>query len=816
MASSDHDRVRMLFHEAVELQEEEQQRFLQQQCGDDQELLSSLQRLLVHHRPDIPLLEVEEARDQSQTASGTQALNSSLPPKFTPSGTKKFGDTMAEDLSGAGLGVLERQSQILSRTSRDRFTVVLLAMVLLCLLFSIAAWVYSGVKQSVRSSLQQTMQALLDEQKLAMRTWLSAEQRLAETWARSPEVAAAVVSLNTTAEQQTDLKTALQNAPAANMLQDALSRTAGTSGRYQFAVWNREGTLLADTCPEHADLLGNGTTEFGASLLSRVFHNQTVLWLPSRSGFISGASELSRPTHQYGFALITPVLDDSQKAIAALLVTSPEQRAQLEQLLEKARPGATGDTYAFGQDGYLITESRFSDQLKTVGLIDETPKGSSSPAVRVADPGGNLAEGYLPDRDRNVWPLTFAASSAVTGQSGSNFQGYRDYRGVPVVGVWTWLPEYRFGIATEVDYNAAFKPLRPLTQAFSIILGILLLAAIVGLGIGMASLKARRRATIDRIGPYTLRSLLGEGGFAHVYLASHALLKRPTAVKVLKPAQMNSRNLVRFEREVQLASSLTHPNTIGIYDYGSTADGRFYYAMEFIKGLSLAELIEINGPQCPERVVWILSQICRSLREAHNKGLIHRDIKPQNIMLCRRGGEPDTVKVLDFGLARNLDSGATNRVTETQLLIGTPLYIAPERIVDPTCMDPRSDIYSLGILGYFLLTGREPFEASDSMDALAQTMNRTARRPSEQSPSRLPDALDRLIRDCHSRTITERPESVEIVLQRLTEVQFEEPWSASRAAAWWMKHRINVSSAMERVAAVRSDRDTAPLPQPKL
>ena len=330
-------------------------------------------------------------------------------------------------------------------------------------------------------------------------------------------------------------------------------------------------------------------------------------------------------------------------------------------------------------------------------------------------------------------------------------------------------------------------------------------------------MRRRDKSEVGRIGAYTLKSLIGEGGFAHVYLANHALLKRPTAVKVLKQDQMNARNLGRFEREVQLASSLTHPNTIGIYDYGSSDDGHFYYAMEFIKGLTIQELIELDGPQTPERVTWILKQVCASLREAHSKGLIHRDIKPQNIMLCRRGGEYDTVKVLDFGLARNLDETSSNRVTETQLLIGTPHYIAPERIVDPNCMDPRTDIFSLGILAYYMLTGSEPYDAADSMDALAQTMNRSARRPSEQASSEIPYVLDRLVQECHSRTMAERPSSIDDVMKVLGDIRFADSWSASRAAAWWASHQAAVSATMERVASSSgSERTTATLVRPLL
>ncbi|MCB1188769.1 serine/threonine protein kinase, partial [bacterium] len=180
--------------------------------------------------------------------------------------------------------------------------------------------------------------------------------------------------------------------------------------------------------------------------------------------------------------------------------------------------------------------------------------------------------------------------------------------------------------------------------------------------------------------------------------------RRPTAVKLLDLDKVNDDSIQRFEREVQLTCQLNHPNTVAIYDYGRTPEGVFYYAMEYLDGLTLQSLVERYGPQPEARVIRILTQICGSLFEAHSLGLVHRDIKPANIMINRRGGETDIVKVLDFGLVKALDEGKQAGVTGGNMMTGTPLYMSPEAIQTPQLVDPRTDIYAVGAVGYFLLT----------------------------------------------------------------------------------------------------------------
>jgi eukaryotic-like serine/threonine-protein kinase len=212
-----------------------------------------------------------------------------------------------------------------------------------------------------------------------------------------------------------------------------------------------------------------------------------------------------------------------------------------------------------------------------------------------------------------------------------------------------------------------------------------------------------------QLGQYRLRQRIGTGGMGEVFLAEHQLLKRPCALKLIRPGSASDpRAMARFEREVRTTARLSHPNTVEVYDYGRTEDGTFYYVMEYLPGLSLAELVERHGPLPPERVIYLLRQACQALQEAHAAGLIHRDIKPANIFAAFRGGRHDVTKLLDFGLVKPFAEGPTSSVHLSQEggITGSPLYMAPEQASGSRSPDPRSDLYSLGAVAYFLLTGR--------------------------------------------------------------------------------------------------------------
>ncbi len=289
-----------------------------------------------------------------------------------------------------------------------------------------------------------------------------------------------------------------------------------------------------------------------------------------------------------------------------------------------------------------------------------------------------------------------------------------------------------------------------------------------------------------QVGQYTLEDKLGEGGMGVVYRARHALLRRPTAIKLLPLEKAGADSLRRFEREVQLTALLSHPNTVAVFDYGQTPDGIFYYAMEHLDGIDLGTLVREDGAQPAARVIHILRQVCGSLTEAHGVGLIHRDIKPANIILCERGGIPDVAKVVDFGLVKELDHAQD--LTATGVITGTPLYLAPEA-VRSSAIDARSDIYAVGAVGYFLLAGRNVFEGDTLVEVCSHHLHTTPSPPSERLGRPLPRDLEAAVLSCLEKDPDLRPQSARALLGRLAACEDAGRWSEQEAAEWWTVRR---------------------------
>ena len=296
---------------------------------------------------------------------------------------------------------------------------------------------------------------------------------------------------------------------------------------------------------------------------------------------------------------------------------------------------------------------------------------------------------------------------------------------------------------------------------------------------------ARREAFKARqFGQYRLLDRLGVGGMGEVYRAEHVLLKRPCAIKLIKPAkETDTTSIARFEKEVKTTARLTHWNTIEIYDYGRTDDGTFYYVMELLPGMSLEELVAKYGPLPPERVVYLLSQICGALQEAHAVGLIHRDIKPANIFVTQRGGVCDVAKLLDFGLVKERrESGGDGERDGS--FSGTPLYMAPEQAWRYDDVDGRTDLYALGGVAYFLLTGRPPFQSRSVSELLALHQSAPVAPPSQLQPAVPPD-LDRIVLRCLAKSPAERYPTAAALRDALAQCAVAESWDERAAAEWW-------------------------------
>ena len=301
------------------------------------------------------------------------------------------------------------------------------------------------------------------------------------------------------------------------------------------------------------------------------------------------------------------------------------------------------------------------------------------------------------------------------------------------------------------------------------------------------------------LGSYELVSLLGQGGMGEVWEAKHRLLARRAAVKLVRPELLGASSdvearlvLKRFEREAQATAALSSPHTIQVFDFGSTDDGIFFYVMELLMGRDLESLVREFGPVPAARAGYLLRQVCHSLADAHARGLVHRDIKPANIYVCRMGLEYDFVKVLDFGLVKLNSQASTEQIqtlmTADQRTTGTPAYMAPEIILGEAIVDRRADVYALGCVAYYALTGQLVFEADTPMKMLLQHVQAEPIPPSQRTELPIPRELDELVLSCLQKDPNKRPQNAEVLLDMALGCKTGDCWNQDLAKGWWNKH----------------------------
>ncbi len=328
-------------------------------------------------------------------------------------------------------------------------------------------------------------------------------------------------------------------------------------------------------------------------------------------------------------------------------------------------------------------------------------------------------------------------------------------------------------------------------------------------GLGRQVRKARE------LGSYTLQERLGVGGMGEVYRGTHRLLARPAALKLINPKVLNSGRedstriiIERFRREAEAAATLRSPHTIELYDFGIADDGTFYYVMELLEGLDLEKLVSRFGPVPPARAIHFLAQACDSLGEAHLRGLVHRDLKPSNLFACKMGLEVDYVKVLDFGLVKNTPQVAAAeqmRLTAVDAISGTPAYMAPEMIGDSDAVGPAADVYALGCVAYWLLTGRFVFQAPNATAMLLRHLQQQPEAPSVASPMKVPPALDALILECLAKEPEGRPSNAVDLGRRLRELSRPSEWNDEMAETWWAENMGKKEAGTKDALPPRAD-----------
>lgn len=642
--------------------------------------------------------------------------------------------------------------------------------------------VHGSIENTMRENLRSQLQTLNDVEVAMLRTWLAAHENNARSVASDSDVRNLV-------EQLMDPKATAEPDDRAQLIDQLTQqlRPALSSHDYQSYFIGDKTRLVAS---EREDALGLEVPFEFYDLINKVFDGKTVVTAPFPGILPYIDSDGIRRTGVPTMFVVTPILDRHLQVVA-MLGMQIEPGKEFTRILQLGRIGDSGETYAFNDEGLMLSSSRFNEDLILLGILPDEPHARSILKLQVRDPGGDMTEGFRPGVRRSELPLTKMVEAAITVGKGDDVDGYRDYRGVVVTGAWTWLDDYGFGVATEIDHQEAYRPLIILKRTFWVLLMLLAASslAIFVFTVRVARLQEKaREAAIEakQLGQYQLEEQLGEGAMGIVYRGRHAMLRRPTAIKLLNADRVNQSSIKNFEREVQITSHLNHPNTIAIYDFGHTPEGIFYYAMEYLDGIDLQYLVDHYGPQPPGRVIYILRQVCGSLYEAHATGLVHRDIKPANLMINRRGGEGDVVKVLDFGLVKARSEQVGDG--ENESMAGTPLYMSPESIQLPNSVDACSDIYAVGAVGYFLLTGTPVFEA----DTLAKLCQLHISQPPEPMSKRLGQSLDaqleNVIFKCLEKDRAKRPQTSRDLAKLLSDCPTASEWSLDKADAWWGQH----------------------------
>jgi serine/threonine-protein kinase len=625
--------------------------------------------------------------------------------------------------------------------AQRRFWLIIDAMLAAIVVVAIVGgWAYSQVRESLRELRAAGLASLLEAESRALELWIGEKKSDAERWASTPAVQRAGSALAQAAGRGDACA-----APAQKILRDEIAPYTANEEVSAFNLIARDGSVLAALDPRNC---GRRVSDSFLREVAPVFEGRGSVFVrpwpeSDRLGPEASAARLSW--------IETPVRGEDGAIVAALgFGRDAEQR--FAGLLTLSNPRTSRDVYAFDERGVLATRTR---------------------------------HGLKPGMDVRGTRLADMALSRSEGNDGMLLEPYRSYRGAQVIGAWHWLPDARIAVAVEIDASEAYGPLGFLPIAFGVLTALVLVSMTAAASTSLWAVRARVRES-QRVGPYRIEREIGEGGMSRIYFARHETLKRPAAVKVLKPHLATDEAITRFRREAQLGSQLSHPNTVEIYDYGTTRDGRWYYAMEYLRGISIEALVRGGGPMPLSRALHALRQACGSLKEAHDRGWVHRDVKPGNLMLCERGGQHDVLKMVDFGLIKQVRDPHTHDITQYSRILGTPLYMAPERIRDPSDADARADIYALAAVAYFALVGRPAFDAETDHDIVYRVMN--------EPPPPLPEGIEpsgslaALVARCLAKDRDARPESIDAVRAVLDRLAADHPWTEADARAWWEAH----------------------------
>ncbi len=812
-------RLRDLFFAADELSEPERQSYLEAQTGDDPQLMDEVLSLLNEHDAESAKVEGESAmptpapgglkqptgqehlvapaprdsekRSVTSAASDTKRSGQSKVSaseitqrgaERTHASPKTFESRGSQDRTSPSALLLASKSR---RARRINSGWLWLAAVLPTLL--VGCWTYFSVSNNAESALQNELTGVTNSIDLATSRFLDDKAQMVQSWARQSTIRDSILALVEIGNKKSSLDE-LKTSPLPARILSELQILSGKP-TVEFVVWNESFTTIASWRADQADL-GQPVSPRGTADVARALRGETVIYGPERgegpADWDDNADASTTDTEEPTMACILPIRNGDSEIVAALLVKQIGLFKVFNEMLQEASATSGLDIYAINRSGEMISVSPHAAKLFHLSRFDMSPD-TIVDHLRVSDPGSLITRGNRDAIVRRALPLTEAASSATLGESTVRLDPYANYAGESVIGSWRWNPRWRYAVIVEKNVKDAFAAARIVWYRF-LLLGSLLTVTALVTASRLARRSARDQAAVHPLSRYEIISELGSGGMGVVYKAKHLQLGRETALKLLRSDRHNREDQLRFDREARLAASLTNPHSVTIYDYGRSEEGEAYCVMEYLRGLTLHEVVVRSGFQPMGRVLFLLRQVCEALGEAHSLDLVHRDVKPQNIMLSLDPSVGDWAVVFDYGLAKPLSPDKGTYQTSEVIWAGTPMYMAPERFRSPSVMDPRSDIYSVGCVAYYLLAGRPPFAECDPESLFALIISEQPIGIGIHRGDEVPETIRALVGKCMAKNAEDRYASITELAAAIDALRVEFPWTSHDAVNWWSQH----------------------------
>lgn len=713
-------------------------------------------------------------------------------------------DFKPDSPSKSRIGKAQKHTQVFSKVTQALSENKILRYIALGLLFTIiliiGLFIRNGFKQQVEYKQQEKLEALLDMQSETVIQWMRREENISNALSQSEELIEIALALDSIVELDESLKL-LESQDLSSPLFTRFSELRERLNIEGLSILHEREPVVLLLSEKAADGSNNIFTtlelagvfyDYMRVVKDRPYATSHFPPLPDHEILIDAPDGINAGTY---LSFATPIYKDS--VLISYLFTQYNLKNEYSDIIKTAEHGESVKVYSYSYDCKLLTTDRFEKELQNTDLLNFDTTASSIQAYALRDPGNNILIDKYPiikPIDQSYTSIMDACLIKVGRYYGAGrgvlMEPYRDHRGIEVVGAWAWYPDLAAGLVAEEDAEEAFVSIRYFDWVLALFFIILAIFILLLNNLNVKFLRfGKKMKEFEQVGQYLLEEKLGEGGFGTVYKAKHSFLKSEVAIKLLKKEFIGTDALDRFEKEVKVSSSLSHPNTIRVYDYGTTDNGQFYYVMEYLSGLPLDKIVQSYDEFPINRAIYTLLHTCYSLKEAHEKGLVHRDIKPANIMLCNQGGAYDVLKVLDFGLVKNVDASISQQ-TQINRIGGTPMFMAPERLRDPFNADQRVDIYAIGAVGLYLFSGQYIVELiSQKMLSGQDTISGGLNNQLIQRED-IPSELKNLLMDCVHFNVEKRPGNIDELIKTLEKIQENYPWTRKDAEQWWKSYDV--------------------------